>query len=66
MTWRGLPPFRNGVRVVPYFGGMVRVDIGTIHDGFDVPVEKFGDDAEIAARLRDFPGVTVAMVRAAA
>jgi len=55
MTWRGLPPFRDGVRVVPIYcarGPMVRVDVmGGL--GFDVRgdrLERLGELIEAAKR----------------
>lgn len=71
MSWKGLTPFRNGVRVVPYWGEpvMVRVDVqaGDNRFGFDMPQADFGDDAKLAvainaARLY----ITVEQVRKAA
>lgn len=48
-----LPPFRNGIRVVQYWGGRtkVRVDIEGV-GGFDMTKEDFADDAKLELAIK--------------
>lgn len=68
MSWTGLPPYRNGIRVTPYYCASgsrpLRVDI-IGKGGFDITTADFGDDALLGAKTSAL-GLTAEQVRRAA
>lgn len=65
MTFRGLPPYRSGVRVTHHYPDAVRVNLPDLR-GIDLGADQFADDAHLAAKI-DASGLplTVAAVRSA-
>lgn len=50
MRFRGLPPYKNGVRVTHHLLNAVRANLSDLR-GIDMTEEDFADDAKVAAKI---------------